>query len=71
MLVCYPPRIHRDFPGSATRVLHLDGLPPAAPVAEPVAGFVALAKQRIALSAESDPPEIRAWRRAFTGAQVS
>lgn len=65
MLFSYAPCIHRDFPELATRVLRMDGLTPAAPVEEPVARFVALAKQRIAFTTESDLPEIQAWRRAF------
>ncbi|HZX83566.1 MAG TPA: phenylalanine--tRNA ligase beta subunit-related protein [Reyranella sp.] len=65
MLFSYAPCIHRDFPELATRLLRLQGPTPATPVAEPVAQFIALAKQRIALSAESDLPEIQAWRRAF------
>lgn len=65
MLFSYATSIHRDFPELATRALRLEGVTPAAPTAEPVARFVALAKQRIALSTESDLPEIQAWRRAF------
>lgn len=65
MLFSYAPCIHRDFPELATRVLRLEGVTPAAAAADPVARFVALAKQRIALSTESDLPEIQAWRRAF------
>lgn len=65
MLFSYAPCILRDFPELATRVLRLEGLAPDAPVAEPVARFVAIAKQRIALVTESDLPEIQAWRRAF------
>lgn len=65
MLFSYAPSIHRDFPELATRVLRLEGVAPAAPAADPVARFVALAKQRIALSTESDLAEIQAWRRAF------
>ena len=65
MLFSYATSIHRDFPELATRVLRLDGLTPVAPAADPVARFVALAKQRIALTTESDLPEIQAWRRAF------
>ncbi|WP_370869360.1 B3/B4 domain-containing protein [Variovorax ginsengisoli] len=65
MLFSYAPCIHRDFPELASRVLRLEGVTPAAPAADPVARFIALAKQRIALTAESDLPEIQAWRRAF------
>lgn len=65
LLFSYASCIHRDFPELVTRVLRLDGLTAAALAAEPVARFVALAKQRIALSTESDLPEIQAWRRAF------
>lgn len=65
MLFFYAPCIPRDFPELATRVLCVEGLTPAAPVAEHVARFVALAKQRIAPSTESDLLEIQAWRRAF------
>ncbi len=65
MLFSYAPCIHRDFPELASRVLRLEGLTPVAPVAETVAPLVALAKQRIAVSTESDLLEIQAWRRAF------
>ena len=65
MLFSYAPCIHRDFPELATRVLRLEGLTPAAPAAESVARFIALAKQRISASNESDLPEIQAWRRTF------
>ena len=65
MLFSYAPCIHRDFPDLATRVLRLEGLTPVASVAETVAPLIALAKQRIAVSTESDLPEIQAWRRAF------
>ncbi|QIL79863.1 hypothetical protein G7047_08050 [Diaphorobacter sp. HDW4A] len=65
MRFTYAPSIHRDFPELATRVLSVEGLTPNAPVADPVARFIAMAQQRIAHSTESDLPEIQAWRRAF------
>ena len=65
MLFSYAPCIHRDFPELATRVLRLEGLTPVAPAAESVARFIALARQRISASTESDLPEIQAWRRTF------
>lgn len=65
MLFSYASSISRDFPELATRVLRLEALTPAAPAAMSVAHFVALARQRIALTTESDLPEIQAWRRAF------
>jgi DNA/RNA-binding domain of Phe-tRNA-synthetase-like protein len=61
----YAPSIHRDFPELATGVLLLDQVGPVAPIAKPVAHFVALARQRIAHAPESDLPEIQAWRRTF------
>ncbi|WP_342663761.1 B3/B4 domain-containing protein [Ottowia thiooxydans] len=47
-------------------MLRLEALTPIASHAGSVAHFLAHAKQRIALTTESDLPEIRAWRRAFS-----
>lgn len=65
MLFSYASRIHREFPELVTHVFRLEGLTSSAAVSEPVTRFVNLAKQRIAISAESELREIQAWRRAF------
>jgi DNA/RNA-binding domain of Phe-tRNA-synthetase-like protein len=61
----YAPSIHCDFPELTTGALLLSELEPVAPIANSVAHFVDLARQRMALTTESDLPEIQAWRRAF------
>ena len=49
-------------PGSRSR----PGSPPDAAADDSVARFTAIAKSRLAGAAESELPEIQAWRRAFT-----
>jgi DNA/RNA-binding domain of Phe-tRNA-synthetase-like protein len=58
--------IWRDFPELVAGVLLADGITPDAPAGDRVAEFTAIANGRLATAAESELPEIRAWRRAFT-----
>jgi len=58
--------IWRDFPALVAGVLHVDGITGNAPTCPAVDRFAAIAKSRLAAAgAESDLPEIQAWRRAF------
>jgi DNA/RNA-binding domain of Phe-tRNA-synthetase-like protein len=58
--------IWRDYPALVPGVVAARGLEPAADVSGQVAGYVAMAGARLAGRSESDMPEIRAWRRAFS-----
>jgi DNA/RNA-binding domain of Phe-tRNA-synthetase-like protein len=59
--------IWRDFPALVPAVLYAEGITAAGPGAGPRAnGYASVAKERLAESAESELPEIQAWRRAFT-----
>jgi DNA/RNA-binding domain of Phe-tRNA-synthetase-like protein len=55
-------KLWRDFPGLVPGVLYADGINSTAEVGA-VDRFAAIAKSRLA--AESELPEIQAWRRAF------
>ena len=58
--------IWRDFPALVPGILYAEGITAAAPGAGPRAdGYASVAKERLAESAESELPEIQAWRRAF------
>jgi DNA/RNA-binding domain of Phe-tRNA-synthetase-like protein len=57
--------IWRDFPELVAGVVFADGVTPEVAVADRVEKFTAIANSRLAGSAESELPEIRAWRRAF------
>jgi DNA/RNA-binding domain of Phe-tRNA-synthetase-like protein len=57
--------IWRDFPELVAGVVYADGVTPSVAVGDRVAKFTAVAHSRLAGSAESELPEIRAWRRAF------
>jgi DNA/RNA-binding domain of Phe-tRNA-synthetase-like protein len=58
--------IWRDFPALVPAVLYAEGITAAAPGASSRAdGYADVAKERLAESAESELPEIQAWRRAF------
>jgi DNA/RNA-binding domain of Phe-tRNA-synthetase-like protein len=57
--------IWRDFPELVAGVVFADGITPDVAVGDRVAKFSAIANSRLAGSAESELPEIRAWRRAF------
>jgi len=59
--------IWRDFPALVPAVLYADGITGDAPVGPAADRFAAIAKSRLAaVAAESELPEIQAWRRAFT-----
>jgi DNA/RNA-binding domain of Phe-tRNA-synthetase-like protein len=58
--------IWRDFPALVPAVLYADGITGDAPVGPATDRFAAIAKSRLAaVGAESELPEIQAWRRAF------
>jgi DNA/RNA-binding domain of Phe-tRNA-synthetase-like protein len=58
--------IWRDFPALVPAVLYADGITNDAPVGPAADRFAAIAKSRLAaVAAESELPEIQAWRRAF------
>jgi DNA/RNA-binding domain of Phe-tRNA-synthetase-like protein len=58
--------IWRDFPALTPAVLYADGITGDAPVGPAADRFAAIAKSRLAaVAAESELPEIQAWRRAF------
>jgi DNA/RNA-binding domain of Phe-tRNA-synthetase-like protein len=58
--------IWRDFPELVAGVIFADRITPGVPVSDHVAKFTAIASARLAQVTESELPEIRAWRRAFT-----
>jgi DNA/RNA-binding domain of Phe-tRNA-synthetase-like protein len=58
--------IWRDFPHLVPGVLYVDGITADAPSGPAADRFAAVAKSRLAaVAAESELPEIQAWRRAF------
>jgi DNA/RNA-binding domain of Phe-tRNA-synthetase-like protein len=57
--------IWRDFPELVPGVLFAEGITPDLRVAPRVAALTAAAQSRLAGAAESELPEIQAWRRAF------
>ena len=61
----HAPAIWRDFPELVPGVVWADGVTPAADVAGGIARFSDIAQSRLAAAAESEFPEIQAWRRAF------
>jgi DNA/RNA-binding domain of Phe-tRNA-synthetase-like protein len=63
---CHAPEIWRDFPELVPGVLCARGLSPAAAVDGAVERYARIAAARLAAGAESDLPEIQAWRRAFS-----
>ena len=58
--------IWRDFPALVPGILYVEGITPDVPAGSRADGHAAVAKSRLAESAESELPEIQAWRRAFT-----
>ena len=55
-----------DFPELVPGVMFAAGITADAPVAHRTDRFTAIAKSRLAQSAEGELPEIQAWRRAFS-----
>ncbi len=58
--------IWRDFPELVPGVVFADGITHDAPAGDRVARFTAIARSRLDTAMESELPEIRAWRHAFT-----
>ena len=58
--------IWRDFPELVAGVLFADGITQDVSAADRVAKLTAIASSRLAKATESELPEIRAWRGAFT-----
>lgn len=59
-------RIWSEHPELVAAAITTDGITPTADVDEQVAQFVATANARLAGRAESDLPEIKAWRQTFS-----
>jgi DNA/RNA-binding domain of Phe-tRNA-synthetase-like protein len=57
--------IWRDFPALAAGVVFAGGITPGIPADAGTAGFISVARSRLAAGPESGFPEIQAWRRAF------
>src|SRR5690349_8716475 len=57
--------IWRDFPQLVPGVLFAEGITARVSAGSRAAAFTAVARSRLAKSAEGELPEIRAWRRAF------
>ena len=58
--------IRSEFPDLVAAAITTTGITPAPDVQEQVARCTAIAKARLAGGAESDLPEIKAWRQAFS-----
>lgn len=58
--------IWRDFPALVPGVIFADGITHDVPAGDRAARFTAIAMSRLGGAAESELPEIRAWRHAFT-----
>lgn len=58
--------IWRDFPELVAGIVFADGITPDVATGGGIARFTDIAKSRLAGATESELPEIRAWRHAFT-----
>jgi DNA/RNA-binding domain of Phe-tRNA-synthetase-like protein len=58
--------IWRDFPELVPGIVFAEGITHDVAAGDRVAKFTAIARSRLARESESELPEIRAWRRAFT-----
>jgi DNA/RNA-binding domain of Phe-tRNA-synthetase-like protein len=58
--------IWHDFPELVAGVVFADGITPDAAAGDSVATFSAIARSRLANATESELPEVRAWRSAFS-----
>lgn len=58
--------IWRDFPALVPGAIFADGITHDVPAGDRAARFTAIAMSRLEKAAESELPEIRAWRHAFT-----
>ena len=63
----HSPQIWSDHPSLAAGAVSATGITADASVADQVARFHAIAKERLSASPESEFPEIQAWRRTFAG----
>lgn len=66
MHVQHAPELRRDFPDLAAGVVVAEGITPDVTVDERAGAFTAIAESRLAVTPESEFPEIQAWRRTFT-----
>ncbi|MEI5103509.1 phenylalanine--tRNA ligase beta subunit-related protein [Streptomyces sp. PmtG] len=62
----HSPALWRDFPTLVPGVLLARGITADAAVDQPVAHYGAAAAERLAAAPESQFPEVRSWRRAFS-----
>ncbi|MET8045616.1 phenylalanine--tRNA ligase beta subunit-related protein [Micromonospora sp. NPDC005215] len=58
-------RLRAAYPDLVAGVIHATGITATADVARRTAGYLAVARRRLASGAESGFPEIQAWRRAY------
>lgn len=66
MHFCHSREIWNEFPDLAVGVIHVEGIAENADVDPSIERFCAVARTRLAVGSESDLPEIRGWRRAFS-----
>lgn len=66
MYFVHTPPIWREHPELTAGLLHARGITAEADVRPQVEHFEAIARERLAHTAEGDLPEIQAWRRAFS-----
>ncbi|MGQ5264552.1 B3/B4 domain-containing protein [Micromonospora sp. ZYX-F-536] len=59
-------QLRAAYPDLVAGVVQATGITATADVTEPTAGYLAVARERLAAGAESGFPEIQAWRRAYT-----
>lgn len=66
MIFRHDHEMYQQFPSLRAGVLWVDGIGPSADVSVAIAPYHERARSRLALSPESEFPEIQAWRRAFS-----
>jgi DNA/RNA-binding domain of Phe-tRNA-synthetase-like protein len=66
MYFCHTPEIWQQFPQLFPGLLLVDDIAAEANVAERLEPFYARARARLAQTAESELPEVAAWRRAYS-----
>jgi DNA/RNA-binding domain of Phe-tRNA-synthetase-like protein len=66
MYFCHSSKIWEEFPQLAAGLLVVNGVHPQADVESRLAPFFDRARQRLSEQAESQMPEIGAWRRAYS-----
>ena len=62
----HSPELWNDFPALVPAVITIDGITSEAQVRERSAPYLERARERLASGPESEFPEIRAWRQAFS-----